>query len=195
MAAIQMAYQKHATASGSETVAVLEENPPSSSRTLPVPPSSSPTSSPSTPSILNASSSAPRQKRKLTVYDRFEASTDPSVSNPFSNRTPNLSARTKAVLLISGVVLAPLRLVMLTLAITLMGIFGGLSILGLSEKGLEKPLSCWRKILRSPAVFGVRLLLCSQGVWWIVEKGHRASAAEAPILVANHVSACHFSLT
>ena len=123
-------------------------------------------------------------RRKLSVYDEVGAG---SAVNPFANRTPDLPATTWALMAASGLVMFPLRLVLLLVAVSLMGVFGNLAILGLSRRDLEeRPLSCWRKVIRFPAVCGVRLLLFCQGIWWISEKGRRAPQAEAPIVIANH---------
>ncbi len=122
--------------------------------------------------------------RALSVYEKFEGN---NAVNPFSNLTIDLSNGTTAILVISGLVLFVPRLVTLLLGILLMAIFGNLATLGISTKQLEEePLPCWRKVLRYPAEFGVRLLFFSMGVWWISEVGHKATAAEAPIVVANH---------
>jgi lysophosphatidylcholine acyltransferase/lyso-PAF acetyltransferase len=56
-------------------------------------------------------------------------------------------------------------------------------------KDVDKPLAKWRKIFLYPIRILSRVLLFSLGYHYIKTKGKPASPKEAPVIVANHISA------
>ena len=114
----------------------------------------------------------------------------PSV-NPFMNRTPHPGA----VDWIKMILLLPLAIVRAALCavFVLLGApFAYLALCGYDpgdDPALPTPLSCWRQALYFPIRVTIRAVLFCLGFMWITEKGERAPATEAPLLLPNHLGA------
>lgn len=137
-------------------------------------------------------STALQRMHSDSLLDVEDAHRTPGPSlNPFLNRTPHPGA----VDWIKMIVLLPLALVRVLLCVVfiLLGApFAYLALCGYDpgdDPAIPATLSCWRKVLFFPIRVSVRAVLFCLGFMWVVEKGDRAPATEAPLLLPNHLGA------
>lgn len=115
-------------------------------------------------------------------------SLQPVSLSPITNVTPiwPLSFLGHMSSLLCAILLAPVRLVVVSLTIVWMWLFASVSILGHTH---GTPLSPLRRLLVRLLVRpGFRIILFSFGFIYISEQGKPASKKEANVIVANHIS-------
>jgi len=108
--------------------------------------------------------------------------------NPFYNRTRDLPLGERLKISVMAVTLFPIRIVGAIGSLLLACVVAKISILGLSDKQLEDPLSTWRQWLRTPVFWLSRLFLWFLGFLHLRVHGAPAPRHAAPIVVANHSS-------
>jgi hypothetical protein len=115
---------------------------------------------------------------------REDSFIEPLIKNPFVHKL-KLSFADRVKLTVGGVFLLPIRLVSILFLTGVALAVGILMTLGLSTEELEtKPLSGWRKSLRSSLRFVGRAIVFCFGFHKIQKIGKRASKSEASIFVA-----------
>ena len=87
-----------------------------------------------------------------------------------------------------GIILAPLRMLLIVILLTVCCILCSLATCGYKESDYNRPMACWRTIFLKPLPLFGRLIFLIMGYYHIPTSGHCASKREAPIIVANHVS-------
>jgi Ca2+-binding EF-hand superfamily protein/1-acyl-sn-glycerol-3-phosphate acyltransferase len=111
-------------------------------------------------------------------------------TNPFVNETRFLSQYERVKMSVMTVTVMPVRvlaIILILLSIVLWSQFVGLVLCCWTNDSKPIP-SCVRFILGLPIRVAMRLMLFCFGYYYISVKGSPASAAEAPMLVANHIS-------
>lgn len=84
-----------------------------------------------------------------------------------------------------GVFLALPRALLVLATVLLSWLLAECCLLGWNDKD-ERPLTSWRKVVRWPIPWLIRVNLFALGIHLVEEVGRPASRQEAPILVANH---------
>lgn len=84
-----------------------------------------------------------------------------------------------------GVLMICCRILLMTLLLILGSSWANVIILGAD---LSRPLPKWRLWGSYPLKLVARGLLASMGYYWISVQGSPADTADAPIMVANHIS-------
>ncbi|XP_013381448.1 lysophosphatidylcholine acyltransferase 2-like isoform X2 [Lingula anatina] len=123
--------------------------------------------------------------RANKVLPRSESLVLPEVINPFVHDL-QLTWWEKLQVAIMSVTIAPIRLVSLCVILLLAWPVAAFAVAFRSKEEKEQivPVRGWRRILHKVCCFLYRSVFFVGGFHWIPFRGQRASAAEAPILVA-----------
>ncbi|CAF0706534.1 unnamed protein product [Brachionus calyciflorus] len=117
-------------------------------------------------------------------FMREDSLADPVVINPFVH-SPKLNPCEKFQLIIGGILLLPIRLIMISFTVFLAIIFGFVMTIGLSQEDLQhKPLNGWRKRARGILRFLGRALAFFFGFHSIKKFGQRSTRQQCTIFVA-----------
>ncbi|XP_054286951.1 lysophosphatidylcholine acyltransferase 1-like isoform X1 [Macrosteles quadrilineatus] len=110
--------------------------------------------------------------------------------NPFVHHLELTTTYEKIKAGILTVVVLPVRLAIIAGLLILAWLLACIGLFGLSEKDLqERPISPWRRVLRSMCASTMRFMLFWWGFHWLRVKGSKASRFRAPLLVlAPHSS-------
>ncbi|KAK2192173.1 hypothetical protein NP493_37g07019 [Ridgeia piscesae] len=115
---------------------------------------------------------------------------DLPAKHPFVHR-PKITTVDKLQIAVMSVTIAPLRLVIVALLVTVTWFFATLALLGRSEADSKQPMSGWRSYIRPLVVFFARSVYFVCGFHWVSLRGTQVPAAVAPILaLAPHT--CYF---
>ena len=110
-------------------------------------------------------------------------------ANPFVNETVLIDEYERVKLSVMSVTVFPIRLLLSIVILLLAMVYTNLAAIGMSkEDGVTRPISKFRAFLLLPFRLLLRSLLFVWGFHWIVVKGKKASAKEAPVICPNHVS-------
>ncbi|KAM6455038.1 lysophosphatidylcholine acyltransferase 1 isoform 1-T2 [Liasis olivaceus] len=112
----------------------------------------------------------------------------PPMRSPFVHQL-HFSALQKAKIVFMTLTLFPIRLFVAAFMMLLAWPFAFIASIGSAEKGLEKPLSWWRKVVDIMLKAIMRTMWLAGGFHWINVKGRQALPTEAAILtLAPHSS-------
>ncbi|XP_023646154.1 lysophosphatidylcholine acyltransferase 2 [Paramormyrops kingsleyae] len=127
-------------------------------------------------------------RQRVFSLPRQQSLLQPAVFNPFAQDL-KLTTGLKLKCLLLGVLLVPLRCLLLLLLLLLAWPIAAVATLLLPLKGNVEPMSGWRRCLSWVVLAGFgRLAFCIMG-FRVSVRGRRAGSAEAPILaVAPHSS-------
>jgi len=134
--------------------------------------------------VDKAPSDKPPLRRKLSIYDRIGQTN----INPFVNHW-NLTSEEIIELVVNGSVLIPLRVPLFIGTTALMSLLCKIVTYGIPKTmTVTEPLSPTRRAFLWLLYPLMRVNMMALGYWWIEREGTVASAKDAPIVIANHVT-------
>ncbi|KAI0235865.1 Lysophosphatidylcholine acyltransferase 1 [Lamellibrachia satsuma] len=140
------------------------------------------------PDVLNPAEAL--QTKSSSLGKASKKKMDVAAKHPFVHR-PKITSIDKVQIAFMSVTIAPLRLIVVAILVTVTWLLATLALLGRSDADSKQPMSGWRSYLRPLVVLSARSVYFVCGFHWISVRGTQAPAAVAPILVlAPHT--CYF---
>ncbi|GBN12614.1 Lysophosphatidylcholine acyltransferase [Araneus ventricosus] len=122
---------------------------------------------------------------KHTMEEKQQPIASVDVINPFilKQELPQLQIFKSVIF---SLILLPVRFLLMILILTFAWLIGVITLHGISKEQAEglEPLTGWRRHWAKPFIVSVARFVFVVGGWfWIPQKGRRANAQEAPILL------------